>query len=294
MKENTNQLISIVLPVYNGEKYLKESIDSVIAQTYENWELIIIDDCSTDSSPEIAKNYAKKDSRINYFRNEQNKKLPKSLNKGFSLSKGDFLTWTSDDNRYLPEALEKMLMYLLNEHVDLVCAGSDIIDDNDCHLYFFETSNDIKVDIWAWNHIGACFLYTRRIYEEIGGYNENQFLVEDYDYWLRVCSCFEAYGIRETLYVYRTHPRNLTNTARKGEIAELCEKMLLKNASMCGKLNKKQKYRLYTQLNNLRARFDNPKEKNKYKKIYTFYKIINLFGLPDRIKMKFVDKDGND
>ena len=70
------ELISIVLPVYNGEKYLRESIDSVLRQTYKRWELIIVDDCSTDSSAEIAKEYTKRDERIYYYRNENNLRLP--------------------------------------------------------------------------------------------------------------------------------------------------------------------------------------------------------------------------
>ena len=78
-----NDLISIVLPVYNGERYLRESIESVIAQTYTTWELLILDDCSTDRSAEIAKEYEKKDSRIHYYRNERNLRLPRNLNKGF-------------------------------------------------------------------------------------------------------------------------------------------------------------------------------------------------------------------
>ena len=77
------ELISIVLPVYNGEKYLRESIDSVLNQTYRNWELIIVDDCSTDSSAKIAKEYTNKDKRIYYYRNENNLRLPRNLNKGF-------------------------------------------------------------------------------------------------------------------------------------------------------------------------------------------------------------------
>lgn len=102
------ELISIVLPVYNGEKYLRESIDSILAQTYKNWELLIVDDCSTDSSSEIAKEYVSKDRRIYYYHNENNLRLPRNLNKGFSLARGNYLTWTSDDNRFKPTALEKM------------------------------------------------------------------------------------------------------------------------------------------------------------------------------------------
>ena len=65
------KLVSIILPVYNGEKYLKESIESVLEQTYERWELLILDDCSTDHTADISKEYVSRDSRIKYFRNEK-------------------------------------------------------------------------------------------------------------------------------------------------------------------------------------------------------------------------------
>ena len=103
-----DDLISIVLPIYNGEKYMKQSIDSVINQTYANWELLIVDDGSTDNTAAIAREYAEKDNRIKYYKNPQNMRLPKTLNRGFSLATGDYLTWTSDDNYYYPTALEIM------------------------------------------------------------------------------------------------------------------------------------------------------------------------------------------
>jgi len=79
--------VSIVLPVYNGAKYLRESVDSCLAQTFSNWELIIVNDCSTDESSAIAEEYAAKDERIRVIHNETNLKLPASLNAGFCQAK---------------------------------------------------------------------------------------------------------------------------------------------------------------------------------------------------------------
>ena len=124
-----DKLISIVLPVYNGAEFLNQSIDSIIRQTYTNWELLVLDDCSTDNTPNIVKEYVKKDSRIHYYRNEQNLKLPGNLNKGFSLSKGDYLTWTSDDNMFHDNALEVMYKTITSQKVDLVYASYNIIDE---------------------------------------------------------------------------------------------------------------------------------------------------------------------
>ena len=92
MEQSMESLISIVLPIYNGEKYMRKSIDSVLAQTYANWELLIIDDGSTDNTAIIAQEYAANGSRIRYYKNPENMRLPKTLNRGFSLARGDFLT----------------------------------------------------------------------------------------------------------------------------------------------------------------------------------------------------------
>ena len=86
-----DKLVSIVLPTYNGQKYIKDAIDSVLAQSYQNWELIIVNDCSQDNTLKIINEYAQKDSRIKIINNDVNKKLPASLNIGFEAAKGDII-----------------------------------------------------------------------------------------------------------------------------------------------------------------------------------------------------------
>ena len=105
-------MISVIMPVYNGEKYLKQSIESVIQQTYKDWELIIVNDCSTDKSRDIMQSYADADRRIRIVDYGRNLKLPRSLNAGFREARGEYLTWTSDDNLYKPNALEELFGYL--------------------------------------------------------------------------------------------------------------------------------------------------------------------------------------
>src|SRR3989338_3726440 len=106
----TNPKISIVLPTFNGSKYIRQAIEGCLNQTYRHIELIVVDDCSTDNTPEIIRSFA--DPRIKYIRNEKNQRLPRSLNIGFAAATGDYLTWTSDYNQYLPTALEEMLRFL--------------------------------------------------------------------------------------------------------------------------------------------------------------------------------------
>ena len=121
--------VSIVLPCYNGAKLLGEAINSCINQTFKDWELIIINDCSTDNTLEVANSFAEKDKRIKVFTNEKNSKLPASLNNGFRRAIGEYWTWTSDDNLLHPTMLEEMVNYL-DEHdeVGFVAADYNIID----------------------------------------------------------------------------------------------------------------------------------------------------------------------
>ena len=223
-----NAMISVVLPVYNGEKFLEKSIESCLQQTYDNWELLIIDDGSTDNSAEIAKSYEKQDQRIHYYRNQQNLKLPKTLNRGFSLARGEYLTWTSDDNYYYRDAFEKMVRTIQKKHCDFVFASCSIIDEKDQKISKISAPSDYRHAIWDYDFVGACFLYTRKVYEVIGDYDPKLFLCEDYDYWLRIFASFEVFYLDEILYAYRWHDNALSVTHKEGQF-EAMEKVLLKN-----------------------------------------------------------------
>ena len=244
-----SKLVSIVLPVYNGAQFLRESIDSILNQTYTNWELLILDDCSADETPSISKEYAEKDSRICYYRNEKNLRLPGNLNRGFSLAKGDYLTWTSDDNRFRPTALERMVNVLeADASTDLVYASYQVIDERGTELQVLRADPDGKDHILGSNVVGACFLYTRKVYEQVGDYDVDLMLVEDFDYWQRVMMTFNAAPIEEVLYDYRWHSASLTSTKNEKRFGELLEKMLLKNRPGFGKLNLEASYFYYSAL----------------------------------------------
>ena len=288
MKNNLNSLVSIVLPIYNGEKYMRQSIESVINQTYKNLELIIIDDCSSDNTPAIAQEYAEKDNRIRYYRNETNLKLPRGLNRGFSLSKGEYLSWTSDDNLYLPTAIERMVSAIETEKADFVFATCDVINENDEIVEIIKAPKDFKDAIIGGDFVGACFLYTRNVYETVGDYDVNKFLVEDYDYWLRIFYRFNVFNIEDVLYKYRWHDGALTSTEKKDRINSMCEKVLWDNIVNYTPLSLKMKYYFYNQLNNLRQSKETKKEKNKYRfkaKLYSKYYLL-FYRIPNKIKNK--------
>ena len=280
-----NDLISIVLPVYNGEKYLRESIDSVIAQTYENWELLILDDCSTDGTALIAKEYLEKDNRIHYYLNEKNLRLPRNLNRGFSLAKGDYLTWTSDDNRYRPTALEKMLKALKNSNgAQLAFASCRIIDGEGKEIEYITVSEHSKKCIVGSDSVGACFMYTRRAYETVGDYDPELTLVEDFDYWQRIFMKYPTVAIEEILYDYRWHDGALTSTMKKEQFNRTLEKMLLKNVSGFGKLSAEQKYYYYQGLYKCRENLGD--SENPYKRQYKKYSAIYFWNrrVPNKLR----------
>lgn len=273
------KLVSIVLPIYNGEKYMRQSIDSVINQTYKNWELIIIDDCSMDNTAEIAKEYSREDKRIRYYRNDYNLKLPKGLNRGFSLAKGEYLTWTSDDNLYFPTAIERMVKLLESEHTDFVFASCDIIDEIGNKTGIIQAPKEKYKDyILCYHYVGACFLYTREVYEVIGDYNPDKFLAEDYDYWVRIFCKFDVSNIQEVLYKYRMNAESLSSTHSNEEVSSVIEGIILENMKSFGKLSDEQKFLIYLRLNDFRSIKKEKKEKNRYRKkmLYYYYKMHKM------------------
>lgn len=204
--------ISIVLPTYNGEKFIRQSIDSCLAQTFTNFELIIVNDCSTDNTPKIIEEYAVKDSRIKIIHNPHNKKLPLSLNTGFDAAAGKYHTWTSDDNYYAPGALQTLYDILENNSsIDLAYTDYTLIDD-DGKIFGKRTFNNIYDSFTNWLGCGACFLYKAEVYKANNGYNPSAFLIEDYDFFMRAFLQFKFYYHNAyDLYYYREHPSSLTS-----------------------------------------------------------------------------------
>ena len=124
-------LISVLIPVFNVEPFIQEAIQSIQLQTYSNLEIIIVDDCSTDSTYTICCEIAKSDSRIKLYRNSYNMKIARSLNFAFSKSNGDFIARMDGDDVSLPNKLEIQFNYLLlNQNVDLVGTNYLLVDEN--------------------------------------------------------------------------------------------------------------------------------------------------------------------
>lgn len=202
--------VSVVMPVHNGARWLDEAIDSVLAQGFADFELILVDDASRDESPAIMAAAAARDPRVRHFRLDTNVGLPAALNHGFAQARGELHSWTSDDNLLRPQMLDR-LVATLDAHPDAGVAYADfsLIDD---------AGNDLGRSrvgpverLLHGNNIGAAFLYRRDVTEALGGYDVGLFGVEDYDFWLRAAQRFTFVELHEDLYVYRKHGGSLTS-----------------------------------------------------------------------------------
>jgi len=237
-------LVSIVLPVYNQAYLVDEAIAGIISQTYENWELIVLDDGSNDGLEQRVRHYLGE--RRMLLLRQPNQRLPAALNQAFAYARGDLLTWTSADNIMLPSQLERLVEELA-AHPEAGLAYSDYwaIDDKGEPLDdprwrahnrdpeipdLIRLPSEVTIENFhrsADNFIGASFLYRRVIAEIVGRYADDAFGGEDYDFWLRMHLATQFRHVAEPLYKYRVHADTLTARAEElglfANIRELLE-----------------------------------------------------------------------
>lgn len=190
MIQNTyeEQLVSILMPTYNVEKYIREAVSSILNQTYAHFELIIVDDGSTDGTYEILKEMAQTDKRIKLFRNEINLKICKTLNRAFSMSKGEYILRMDGDDISLPQRIECLKEYM-DEHPEIMIAGSQVIsiDENGSeisHKKYPTSPEAIKKSNRFMSSVLHIWIARREVYQVLGGYREIPY-AEDYDFLLR-------------------------------------------------------------------------------------------------------------
>jgi len=230
-------LVSVVLPVYNGEAFVAEAVESVLAQSYASFELILVDDGSTDRTPEILAHYSDRP-KVRLLR-QANGKLPAALNAGFAEARGEFFTWISDDNRMHPGMLAELVGFLESHgDVEMVYADEELIDERGapalnsdfCKLYQSPEGSNVlrrprdsgELNFIQNNFIGGCFLYRSWTARIVGDYSEQCFGFEDYDYWMRMNALFRIahLGKPDILYSYRLHPHSLTARDKELRIAD--------------------------------------------------------------------------
>lgn len=208
MDTDSLPLVSIVMPTYNGEKYLKEAIASCLHQTYGNIELIIVDDGSTGITSSIVSEFD--DPRIRYLKLNTNTGAANALNKGFKISRGQYLSWISDDDLYELTAIEKMADSLMNNRrIDFVYANYYKVDKENNVI---QTVNvEEPINLRERNCIGPCVMYKSDVYETVGDFRSEFWLAEEYEYWIKIYrNRFKMVPLNEFLFRYRVHQEGKT------------------------------------------------------------------------------------
>jgi glycosyltransferase involved in cell wall biosynthesis len=225
---NTYPLISIIIPVYNHEKFVEEALNSVLLQTYPYLEVIIIDDGSKDRSPELVERWltklsSKEKGRDFTFIKQQNQGAHATINKGLNLAKGDLLTILNSDDVYTLDRLEKMTNRLREENRKLIFSGVRGIDENGQEIsvahpwrkgYEFTLASLTSLPTVGFQLMKSNLamstgnlLFTKELYHAVGEF-KNLKLAHDYDFLIRALLLDEPIFLEEPLYLYRLHGNN--------------------------------------------------------------------------------------
>lgn len=235
--------VSILMPSYNYEKYIAKAIDSVISQSFTNWELIIIDDGSKDDSVNIIRQY--KDKRIKLY-TQSNHGVTKTLNRALNISKGKYICFLDADDKYHPDKIKSQIK-LMNKGYDLVVTKVEAIDEKGAKSVFdhFDSSwNSYDSNIILGKDINFEFLHKnyfckssvmlkKSIFEEYGIFNEKLITAYDLELWLRFLSKIKVVRHKDILTYYRWHNENetATNNLRiRAELLLVLDKYLTENA----------------------------------------------------------------
>jgi hypothetical protein len=205
--------VSVVMPVYNGEAYLNEALESVLEQPFTDWELIAVDDGSRDDSAEILARYAAADSRIRVLRNETNVGVSATLNRGWREARGAYIARLDADDIALSERFARQVAFLDgHETVAVVGTNAILIDPQGRRLSSTRLptrSAAIHSTLLRHNCLNHPSVMLRRAaLEEASGYRFDG--VEDYDLWLRIAERHDLANLPDTLILYRIHPEQVS------------------------------------------------------------------------------------
>jgi len=205
--------VSIILPTYNQADMIPETVKSVMSQTYGNWELIVVNDGSTDNTAKYLKTLPQTD-QFRVIHHEKNRKLPAALNTGFKKATGDYYTWISSDSVCAPYMIQD-LVHALNQYPDeagLAYADFFIIDESDHILSRISNPDYCFRSMVIRNDGNAAFMYPAKVAKEIGDYDEKLNGAEDWDYWIRISEKYPFVYVPEALYYYRVHAKSMQQT----------------------------------------------------------------------------------
>ncbi len=215
--------VTVLMAVYNGEKYLRAAMESILNQTFRDFELMIIDDASTDSTPEIISSYP--DPRIRVLKNETNLGLTKSLNKGLKEAVGEYVARMDADDISLPERLVQQVSYL-DKHPDIALIGCrvEVIDDKGQSLGISHSLATTRESIFYWlifNNVltHSSVMFRRDVVMNLGGYDESHRYVEDYGLWNKLSLRFGMELLDEVHVKWRLSPGGISQQHRNAQKA---------------------------------------------------------------------------
>jgi glycosyltransferase involved in cell wall biosynthesis len=210
-------MISIVMPVYNGERFLPEAIDSVLSQSYQDFEFVIVDDGSSDGTAEILRKYAASDSRISVI-HQENRGVPASVNRAMNCCRHEWIARIDADDRMLPNRLERQLEFIReNPEISLACSYSYLINPQGKRI----GTSENKVDVEAGRKnldprrfveiVHSTVMMRRKDVLELGGYREDLLYGDDRELWGRMVTSGKILKCQnEVLMEYRLHTGALT------------------------------------------------------------------------------------
>lgn len=209
MEENK---ISIITPLYNGEKYIEETILSVIKQTYNNWEMLIVDDCSSDNSPNIVKKYVEQDKRIKHIRLEKNSGAAIARNKAIEIAEGEYIAFLDSDDLWKKEKLEKQINFMKENNYAISFTEYEEINENGKKLNILIKSPQKPVTYRSYlltNPIGCLTgMYSvKKLGKVYMPLLKNR---EDTGFWLNILKKDVAYSLKENLADYRVRKGSLS------------------------------------------------------------------------------------
>lgn len=207
-------LVSIIMPSYNTAKFIAESIDSVLAQTYANWELLIVDDCSTDNTDEVAATYT--DPRIKYVKNEKNSGAAVSRNKALAMASGKWIAFLDSDDLWTPDKLEKQIAFMQQNNYHFSYTRYEEIDEQSNPRGRFVSGPGRIGKIGMHNYCWPGCL-TVMYDAEVVGLIQIKDIKKNNDYamWLKVCRKAKCYLLRENLAKYRKRGGSISNHSYK-------------------------------------------------------------------------------
>lgn len=209
-------MISIIMPAYNAAETISESIDSVLQQSYSNWELLIINDCSSDNTVDIVKKYIKKDHRINLINKSKNEGVAFARNSGLDIAKGDYIAFLDSDDKWLPHKLEIQLDMINKYKVDIVFGSYYRFNE-------FGILNQVKIpkgiktyaDLLKGNFIGN--LTGLYVFKKFQYLRQKKIGAEDYLFWLELLATpgTKSIGVQHPIAYYRVVSSGKSLSANK-------------------------------------------------------------------------------